>query len=175
MKQKSQALAANMNKLTEKFSENLDAAEELHLTGDDIIDYVDEKTEDVALYTEEITPELINLQLMIEDFKFVRETLKENTENGRRVLNSVTLDLLNTDDDKRASLIMSFAELNKAVALNMKLYLQSYKDVSSVLLNLDKITKAQNDANPQTINNTLNIPIDAVSTVDLIRKLTENK
>ena len=175
-KDKSESLAAKMNKLTEKFSENLETADEMVITGDDIVDMVEEKTQDIKLYSEsQNMAEVINLDNMVNDFKFVRETLKENTENGRRVLNSVTLDLLDTDDDKRASLIMSFAELNKAVADNMKLYVQSYKEISNVLLNIGKIKKAQIGEDPKTVNNTLNINNhDVVSTADLIKQLSGN-
>jgi hypothetical protein len=167
-KDKAESLAEKMNRLSEKF----DLAEEMTITGDDIVDFVEEKTQDVDLYKEELTPtEIVNLVTMVDDFKFVRETLKETTENGRRVLNSVTLELLDSDDDKRASLILSFAELNKAVGDNMKLYMQSYKDISSVLLNIDKIKKSENE-NPKTINNTLNVTTsEPISTLDLIKKL----
>lgn len=175
-KEKSESLAEKMNRLTAKFAENIDTAEEMVLTGTDIVDYVEEKTQDIKLYQDSGIPatDIINLVQMIDDFKYVRETLKENTDNGRRVLNSVTLDLLDGDDDKRASLIMSFAELNRAVADNIKLYIQSYKDISAVLLNLDKIKKAEKADSPQTINNTLNISTtETISTVDLIKKLTQ--
>lgn len=174
-KEKSESLAERMNKLTSKFTENLDTAEEMQLTGNDIIEYVTEKTQDIQLYSDDIsTAELINLQNMVDDFKFVRETLRENTENGRRVLNAITLDLLDSDDDKRASLILSFAELNRAVADNMKLYIQSYKEISTTLLNLDKIKKSERLDGPKTINNTLNINNpEVISTVDLIKRLSE--
>lgn len=177
-KDKSQSLADKMNRLTAKFADNIGTAEEMVLTGDDIVEYVEEKTQDVQLYEENtlIATEIINLSNMVDDFKYVRETLKENTDNGRRVLNSITLDLLDSDDDKRAGLVMSFAELNTAIANNMKLYMLAYKEISNVLLNLDKIKKAEKADAPQTINNTLNINSpEVISTVDLIKKLGVNK
>ena len=90
---------------------------------------------------------------MVQDFKYVRESLKETTDNGRRVLQSVTLDLLSEDDESRASLITSFAELNRAVADNMKLYMQSYKDISTVILNLDKVKRAAIMSQPNSVTN----------------------
>lgn len=175
IKDKSESLAEKMNRLTAKFADNIETAQEMVLTGDDVYEMVEAKTQDIQLYEEAglLAAEIINLHTMVEDFKYVRETLKENTDNGRRVLNAVTLDLLDTDDDKRASLIMSFAELNKAIADNMKLYIQGYKEISNVLLNLDKIKKAEKAEGPQTINNTLNInSTETISTVDLIKRLT---
>lgn len=173
-KDKSESLAQKMNRLTAKFAENIDTAEEMVLTGEDVYEMVEAKTQDIKLYEESglLSAEIINLQNMVDDFKYVRETLKENTDNGRRVLNAVTLDLLDSDDDKRASLILSFAELNKAIADNMKLYIQGYKEISNVLLNLDKIKKAEKAEAPQTINNTMNInTTETISTVELIKQL----
>ena len=167
-KDKAESLADKMNKLSEKF----ELSTEMVLTGGDIVEFVEEKTQNISLLSEDYTPtEIINIQNMVDDFKYVRDTLKETTENGRRVLNSITLDLLDAEDDARASLIISFAELNKAVTDNMKLYVQSYKDISTTLLNLDKIKKNEGST-PKTINNTVNITAaEPISTVDLIRQL----
>jgi hypothetical protein len=175
---KSNSLADKMNKITEKFSENLDTALELEVTGDDIIDYIEEKTQKIELYDDSNIPttEIINLTNLVEDFKFVRETLRENTENGRRVMNSVTLDLMDSDlkPEKRAELITSFADLNKSIADNMKLYVQSYKEISNVLINIGKIKTAEMPDGPQTVNNnlTINSP-EILSTVDLIKKFSQ--
>lgn len=165
---KAQSLAEKMNNLTKKF----DLAEEILIEGNDIIDYVEEHTTNVELFEDNI--ESINLELMVDDFKFVRETLKESIENGRKVLNVVTLDLLDTEDEKRAALILSFAELNKAVADNSKLYMQSYREISTVLLNLDKIKKAKSKTEvTNNTNNTININAGAepISAMDIIKRL----
>jgi hypothetical protein len=170
-KEKSESLAKKMNELTAKFSDNLDTADELVLTGSDVEEYVEEQTS-LQPINQLSAAEIINLENMVSDFKFVRETLRENAENGRRVLNKVTLDLLGQKDNKRqASLITSFAELNKAVADNMKLYVISYKEISKVLVNLDRISKKD----PKTVNNTLNIKGEAVNTLDLIKELSNKK
>lgn len=166
-KDKASTLADKMNKLSEKF----EVAEEMVLTGDDVLDFVEEKTQDVSLYRDNIpAANIVNLETMVEDFRYIRETLKETTENGRRVLNSVTLDLLDSDDDKRAALIMSFAELNKAVGDNMKLYMQSYKDISATLLNIDKIKKSnQHEESNKDITDSSTHK--KISTVELIKKI----
>jgi len=173
LKNKSESLAKKMNKITEKFSDNLDLADELVLTGDDVLESVQEKTQDVALYSSDMLPaEIINLDNLISDFKYVRETLKENTENGRKVLNVVTEELLDFDAEKKAGLIMSFAELNKAMADNMKLYIIAYKEISRTLLNLDSI-KGNN--NPKDKSTESPKDITPVSTTDLIKRLSENE
>ena len=184
---KANSLAAKMNSLTEKFN----LSEEMVISGEDIIEDVKKKTDIIDLTSgavkiidAEIEPEfntalvleLVNLQAMVEDFQYIRETLKETTDNGRRVLNKVTLDLLDSEDEQRAPLITSFAELNSAVGKNMQLYMDSYKNISVVLGNVDKIIKNSNIRTPSgasVINNTqVNITsTEQISTADLLNKM----
>lgn len=187
---KANALAKKMNELTQKF----DLSSEMVISGDDIIEDVKKKTDIIDLSSDKpkIIPtidveieqefntslvlELVNLKAMVEDFEYIRETLKETTDNGRSVLNKVTIDLLDSDEDGRASLILSFAELNAAVGKNMQLYMESYKNISVVLGNVDKIIKNTNVRTPSgasVVNNTqVNITsTEAVSTAELLNRM----
>ena len=180
---KANSLAKKMNELTEKFN----LSEEMVLEGEDIIEDVKKKTDIIDLKTSTIKTdltiepefnsslvlELVNLQAMVEDFQYIRETLKETTDNGRRVLEKVTIDLLDSEDDQRASLIMSFAELNSAVGKNMSLYMDSYKQISNVLVNLDKIIKNVSKNSPSVVNNTqVNISsTEPINTAELLNKM----
>ena len=190
---KANALANKMNQLTEKFN----LSSEMVLEGEDIIEDVKKKTDIIDLssgkvkvtkpvdadiepeFNSAVVLELVNLQAMVEDFQYIRETLKETTDNGRRVLNKVTIDLLDTEEDQRAALITSFAELNSAVGKNMSLYMDSYKQISNVLVNLDKIIKNTNSRTPtnSVVNNTqVNITsTEQISTADLLNKLRTAK
>jgi len=167
---KADNLASKMNRITKKLSSNLNIADELELQGDDIVQFVEEKTQDIKLYKKcNVNSNVIDLNNLILDFKYVRETLKENTDNGRRVLGAVTLSLLDADDDKRASLITAFAELNKAVAENMKLYVTAYKDISNVLININKLKEIDDNGNVDENKQKSNI----ISTIDLIQSIKE--
>ena len=180
-KEKSESLADKMNKITSKFSENLDTTEELLIEGGDVVEFVEEKTKDITLSQSTLIPaaEIINLDNMVSDFRYVRDTLKENIENGRRVLNSITIDLLAADEENRAALVIAFAELNKAIADNTKIYISSYKNISDILLNIDKVKKQEKQAFEEkgnVTNNTLNIHTnEPISTVDLIKQLNNQK
>ena len=184
---KANALANKLNELTEKFN----LSEEMVLEGEDIIEDVKKKTDIIDLKTSTIKTdltiepefnsslvlELVNLQAMVEDFQYIRETLKETTDNGRRVLEKVIIDLLDSEDEQRASLIMSFAELNSAVGKNMSLYMDSYKQISNVLVNLDKIIKNVNKNSPSVVNNTqVNISsTEPINTAELLNKMRLSK
>lgn len=185
---KANALANKLNELTEKFN----LSNEMVLSGDDIIEDVKKKTDLIELnsgvpklnetidveieqeFNTSLVLELVNLKAMVEDFEYIRETLKETTDNGRRVLNKVTIDLLDSDEDQRASLILSFAELNSAVGKNMSLYMDSYKQISNVLVNLDKIIKNVNKTKPANIVNNTQVNISSteqISTAELLNKM----
>ena len=185
---KANALANKLNILTEKFN----LSNEMVLSGDDIIEDVKKKTDLIELnsgvpklnetievdieqeFNTSLVLELVNLKAMVEDFEYIRETLKETTNNGRRVLNKVTIDLLDSDEDQRASLILSFAELNSAVGKNMSLYMDSYKQISTVLVNLDKIIKNVNKTKPANVVNNTQVNISSteqISTAELLNKM----
>lgn len=173
---KAETLAEKMNKLTAKF----DLAEELLVEGEDIIDFVEEKTHTSELLSSNIdlsvsdlsAANLVNLQVMVDNFTYIRDTLKENTENGRRVLDLITLDLLDEESDKRAENVLMFTQINTAICENMRLYIASYKEISSTLINLDKVKKNEN-IDKVTVTNNLNVVNnETISTADLIKKLT---
>lgn len=169
-KDKADSLAAKMNAISEK----LDLSEELLVEGDDIVQYVEDKTKQVDLYNSESYADIMNLQVMTDDFKYVRDSLREVSDNARKVQNTITLNLLDTEDDgKRAGLIMSFAELSRAITDAQKLYVQSYKDMSTTLLNLDKIKKADK-ANEEDKGNVIETK-KVISTTDLLSKLRNEK
>lgn len=170
------SLAKKINDISKKF----DIAEEI--SGSDVIDVIETQVQnvnDISLNTsDEVSLNVVNLNILVEDFKFVRDTLQEVIKNGRKVLNNITLDLLDAEDEKRASLIMSFAELNNSITNNMKIYTQSYKQISEVLVNLSKL---QSTSKGNTINNVTNSitavnvnNTEPISTLDLIKQL-QNK
>ena len=164
---KADSLASKMNAISKKLSDNIDIADELEENGDNVLELVESK----KMQIQNIIPvnHIINLDNMVNDFSYVRETLKENTDNARRVLNAIALKLIEEEDEKQAALIISFSELNKAVVYNMKLYISSYREISNILLNIDKIKKEQ-EKNPDLQKSKKLI---SVSTTDLIKKLEE--
>lgn len=114
--------------------------------------------------------DVIQLTTLVEDFQFIRETLRENAENGRRVLRTIAQDLMNSEEDMTSSLVMSFAELNKAIAENIKLYMVTYKSISDTLKNIQLIE----DKN-RSKNNVVDIKGDfkVITTADILEELRQ--
>jgi hypothetical protein len=188
-RQKADSVAEKMNKITEKFKTNLDTADEMVLTGDDIEEYVEENTKEIELYTEPDEPtltQLVNLQNLLADFKYLRETLRENTDNGRKIINDLSVDILKNglsfyDPEggvNPAELVSAFAELNKALMENMKLYINSYKEMSNIIMNLEKIKNGglgkpsvSNSINISNVNTGEDAESSIVNVAELIKQL----
>ena len=160
----------SLSKKLEDISKKLEISNELIESGNELENLANEAKNNFK--ESENFEVILNLEQMISDFSYIREVLKEITDNARRVQNSITLDLINSDDEKRASLVASFAELSKAITDAQKLFVQSYKDISHTLLNLDKIKKerVQNVPNQQNIVEKPKSD-NVVSTFELIKKL----
>lgn len=167
---KAESLADKMNALTK----HLSLSDELECSGDELVSYVKDKTKEIQINEDTPMTDLISLGIMVEDFQYVRTTLRETTDNARRVLTSLSMDLLGEDDESKANLIASFALLNKSIGDNMKLYMLSYKDISQVLLNLEKIRDPKKGQIGDTTNNTI-IMAEPISTAELIKQLVNAK
>lgn len=185
IKAKSEDISKKINAISEK----LGLSEDLCCTGDELLPVIKEKynidedtpIEDIkeqTLDNQEELLDLINLQNMVSDFVYIRDTLKENTENGKKLINSISLSILDVDMENSAELISAFSELNRTLTENMKLYISSYKELSNIILNLNKVKEPKqvtnNHLNISTVNNIENsdqVPISAISTVDLLEQL----
>lgn len=118
-----------------------------------------------------ISIELFNLKIMIDDYKKVRESLLENVDNTQKIVNSITSDIFN-EENASADKITAYANLVTAVNSSIKLLTASYKDISSILLNLKKLEQESKKDNNKDIKiENINI----ISTTDLIKQLQDNK
>lgn len=171
MKAKSEKLAEKFNLITSKISESIGNADSLMVEAEDISEEVDQVLEEIpkeALDTPEIS-EIINLQNLLEDFKYVRQTLKENTELGKSMLKSMGTEL---ECEPNPKMLESYALLQGTLTDNLKLFLQSYKDISNVMMNIAKITNSLPVA-----QNVTNINIEAeqpINTAELIKELSSS-
>lgn len=172
-------LADKMNKITARFKENLDSAEEMDLTGNDIIEYAEEKTADLPKNLDDASYlELINLNTLLQDFDYIRRTLRENADQGRGIIKTLGIDISASDPDSLAALITSYAELNKSITDTLKLFVQAYKDISTIITNLEKVksgfNKTTNNLNITNISDNPN-GLDIVSTTaDIIKQIKEH-
>lgn len=180
IKSKAEALSEKMNKLTSKFAEQTTLADDMYVQGEDVEDVVtdilDSKYSDTSSKSfNDIIPtqDAINLQMLLDDFKYVRGVLKSNADDGRKIISAVTLDIMAAEDADKADLIKSFADLNKSIAVNMDLYLKTYKEISNILVQLDKI---QDKTDPEGAGDRKQGKVVLeVNATDLIKKIQKSK
>lgn len=188
-KAKAEQISKKMNAVTQTLMSNIKVSEDMQLTGNDVIELVEETTKDVPLYSSDnqaSLTDLINLQNLLEDFKYIRDTLRENTDNGRKILNLSTVSVLDganvdlgeelSEAENQTNLIQAFATLNHSITESLKLYITAYKEISNIIINLEKVKTSQ--LSDKTVNNTLvvnNSKEEIISTKDLLKQLQSLK
>jgi len=167
---KAQNISEKLDKLSKKFEVASETAEEIVQASEEVEEIASEVIKEKQQYRPE---DIMTLELMADDFKFSRETLKQSIKFAKAVLEKTTQDLLLTEKG-RAGDTTAFAELTTALLNGIKVHSQLYKDFSNVLLNIKNIQKA--DKENINVTNNLNVEnTETISTVDLIEKLRLNK
>ena len=174
---RAESLARKMNNITNKFKENLDIAEDMDVTGNDIIEFVENKTKELPQSLDDTSYlELINLNTLLQDFDYIRKTLRENAEQGRNIIKSLSIDITASDPEELAELINSYAELNKSITDTLKLFIQAYKDISTIITNLEKVKSGFNKTtNNLNITNISENPAENLiaTNADIIKQIKE--
>lgn len=154
----------------EELSDNLDDVENSY-----IFDVVTNSKETLlsSLDEPEGQADVIQLYQLVQDFEYIRETLRENQQNGRRVLRSVQDEIMDSEEAQKASLILSFQELNKAIQENIKLYISTYKSITETLKNIQTIQKTQNLNKPKDVK-ALESNSENITTADIIARLRDS-
>lgn len=187
-KAKADSISTRMNKLTDVLMSNIKTSDEMQLVGNDVIEMVEQTTKDIPLYTSEPSKsdmsltDLINLQNLLEDFKYIRDTLRENTDNGRKILNYTTANVLEGSNldlgeelsaaENQTNLITAYSTLNHSITESLRLYVTAYKEISNIIMNLEKVKTSQ--LTDKTVNNTLVVNSnqgETISTKDLLKQL----
>lgn len=190
--EKFEHLTSKMNKITQELTKNVEISEDILTTTEELESYLvtpktpapiegqlitgdsdnpEEPVSKALAPVTEIAADVVDVQAMIEDFCYMRAMLRETTQNSRRVLESVTEELVLSEGESRALLVSAYSELNKAQIESVKLFMQSYKEISTILVNLTKINQSNT---PHTVHttNVLNIEDQAhISSADIINRL----
>ena len=176
--EKADLIADKLNRITSSFTEQLDSAGDLMVMGDDLsgqatdlIHEIRESDDKQYTFNLDLIPQILNLETMISDIRYIRETLQENCDLGKKLLKVMSQEL---EFEPNAELLASYSELSKTITENMKLYLSCYKDVSTILINISKLTQSQTQ-NKNVINNNITIESQAKvqNTAELIKQLAE--
>ena len=133
-----QSLKDKLNKISDKLSTQLDIASDISVKSADIVDYVNNDVLPEISEQPENYLDVFSVSALLQDFTFIRETLRANTTAGKNLLNSLSTDLSVMESQELAQLVESFAELNRSITDSLKLYVQAYKDLSNILVTLQR-------------------------------------
>lgn len=190
---KADVLVEKMNRITKKFSEKIEDADDLLVSTSDIESEAEaqieeiknsypsefgtefktefennpEESEDKLTFNLQIIPEILNLENMVKDVKYIRETLHDTIETGKAMLKTVAGEL---SFEMNPEMLAAFAQLSGVLTENMKLFLQCYKDMSNILININKLVQSQKTAEPEK---QIAESADIVTTAELIKSLSE--
>ena len=140
----------------------------------------DPEDESPSLDINAMVSSTMNIDSMVEDFEYMRRSLRDTTDTTKRILGTITskledLDGFEADAGERTQLVMSFTELNRTQLEGIRLFMQSYKDISSILTNFAKIhasTKVTDGPKNVYTTNVMNIE-GPQSPADIIKKLRD--
>jgi hypothetical protein len=105
------------------------------------VEVIEENTE-ISDKAETTVPEnlsgIIDLKLLVEDYKNLRNLVLANTATSKKVLDSLTIEMF-ANEVCTPEMVSSYSTLLKTINDSMKLMTNSYKEISDVLLNIHKI------------------------------------
>ena len=127
----------------------------------------------IEVESTEVVEQIIQLDILREDFQTIRTTLLDTVKNGRLIVQSLADEMLTTDTERKASMITSFAELTTAINQSLKLLSSIYKEIVTVQKELHNFNNVDNGSG-QTVHNTQNNFFTG-STADIIKQLREEK
>ena len=155
--------------------EVLPAAKPAQSTQDSVVATIPKiAVDDACISVSSMANSVMNVDAMVEDFNYMRSMLRETTQNTKKVLESVTDELMDGEEDSRAGLVMAYGELNKAQLEGIKLFMMSYKEISVILANFAKVQTAsrpKDSPNNVYTTNVMNIEASATSSADIINRL----
>lgn len=109
---------------------------------------------------------IIDLKLLIEDYKNLRQLVLANTATSKKVLDSLTLEMF-ANEVCSPEMISSYSTLLKTINDSMKLMTNSYKEISNVLLNIHKINTIDKPKTEVKVQN-----VNIISPGEIIERLT---
>ena len=138
----------------------------------DLIDVEILDETDVSNNVETTVPEnlsgIIDLKLLVEDYKNIRNLVLANTATSKKVLDSLTIEMF-ANEVCTPEMVSSYSTLLKTINDSMKLMTNSYKEISDVLLNIHKINTIDKPKEVKVKN------VNIISSAEVLDRLMNDK
>lgn len=138
----------------------------------DLIDVEILDETDVSNNVETTVPEnlsgIIDLKLLVEDYKNLRNLVLANTATSKKVLDSLIIEMF-VNEVCTPEMVSSYSTLLKTINDSMKLMTNSYKEISDVLLNIHKINTIDKPKEVKVKN------VNIISSAEVLDRLMKDK
>ena len=135
------------------------------------VEVIEENTE-ISDKAETTIPEnlsgIIDLKLLVEDYKNLRNLVLANTATSKKVLDSLTIEMF-ANEVCTPEMVSSYSTLLKTINDSMKLMTNSYKEISDVLLNIHKINTIDKPKEVKVKN------VNIISSAEVLDRLMKDK
>lgn len=135
------------------------------------VEVIEENTE-ISDKAETTVPEnlsgIIDLKLLVEDYKNLRNLVLANTATSKKVLDSLTIEMF-ANEVCTPEMVSSYSTLLKTINDSMKLMTNSYKEISDVLLNIHKINTIDKPKEVKVKN------VNIISSAEVLDRLMKDK
>lgn len=135
------------------------------------VEVIEENTE-ISDKAETTVPEnlsgIIDLKLLVEDYKNLRNLVLANTATSKKVLDSLTIEMF-ANEVCTPEMVSSYSTLLKTINDSMKLMTNSYKEISDVLLNIHKINTIDKPKDVKVKN------VNIISSAEVLDRLMKDK
>lgn len=85
---------------------------------------------------------IIDLKVLVQDYQNLRQIVLSNSANSKKLLESLLIEIF-ANDSVDPEMIASYSQLLNTVNSSMKLLTSSYKEISNILMNIQKLNAIQ--------------------------------
>lgn len=85
---------------------------------------------------------IIDLKVLVQDYQNLRQIVLSNSANSKKLLESLLIEIF-ANDSVDPEMIASYSQLLNTVNSSMKLLTSSYKEISNILMNIQKLNASQ--------------------------------
>ena len=85
---------------------------------------------------------IIDLKVLVQDYQNLRQIVLSNSANSKKLLESLLIEIF-ANDSVDPEMIASYSQLLNTVNSSMKLLTSSYKEISNILMNIQKLNATQ--------------------------------
>lgn len=96
---------------------------------------------------------IIDLKVLVQDYQNLRQIVLSNSANSKKLLESLLIEIF-ANDSVDPEMIASYSQLLNTVNSSMKLLTSSYKEISNILMNIQKLnaTKRPKEIKVENVN-----------------------